>query len=129
MMDEQGVGRRNVVAGVAAGAVAMLIGNAALAPDAEARQRKKPPLAFMVATLSAPLAPDATTFGLSFQAAVAHPTAGVSDESSGSVFIDSDATGDKAHAQLVAGLRNSAAATLATLGPIVPEDRIAVTLL
>src|SRR5215207_3324174 len=44
----------------------------AVVPSAEARTRK-PPLAFVKATLSDPTVPAVTTFGFTFQAAIAHP--------------------------------------------------------
>jgi hypothetical protein len=75
-MDEQRVGRRNAMGGAAAGVAAVLIGGAALAPDAEARKRRQPPLAVVAGTIVDVLPSTANTFTWVFHGAVMHVESG-----------------------------------------------------
>jgi hypothetical protein len=100
----------------------------AVVPSAEARTRK-PPLAFVKATLSDPTVPDVSTFGFTFQAAIAHPASDTRDETTGSVFVDSDTSATEARAVITSALKDVGSLALANLGQTVPADRIAVVLL
>ena len=92
-------------------------------PDEEA------PQAFVMATLSDPVAADFTTFGFTFQLAVSHLASEKTGETSGSVFVDANSSSAEARASLNKGLKQSASSRLSTLGETVPADRIAVVLL
>jgi len=96
---------------------------------AEAGKNRKPPEAFVVATLSDPFAPDETAFGFTAQASVVHPATKTTAEFAPSIFADSKASADQMRKQLASGLKDTAVGVLASNGVIVSGDRIAVTLL
>jgi hypothetical protein len=100
---------------------------AAVAPNAEAK--KKPPLAFVLATAADPQALGGDVLQVTFRAAVTHPASGTTDEFSGSFSFAAQATEEKTRAAAAAVLRAAAAELLAVVGQDVAEDRIAVSLL
>jgi hypothetical protein len=109
------------------GAIAVAAPSAAsqVPQAAEAGKHRKPPEAFVVATLSNPTAADETTFRLEVQAAV-HPASKTTVEFTTSVFPDSNVSADQMRKQIATGLKGVAESQL---NGVVPRDRIAVTLL
>jgi hypothetical protein len=128
-MDEERLGRRNVVAGVAAGAVAVLVGGAALAPDAEARKRKQPPLGVVAGTIVDVLNSTGGTFTWVFHGAVMHVESGTQAKLDTTMGFVANLAPDHARKQLLSGLRLRGFEALKGLGLSVPSDRIAVTLI
>ena len=111
------------------GAMIAIAVPARIAPSAQAGKNRKPPEAFVVATLSDPFAPDETAFGFTAQASVVHPATKTTAEFAPSIFADSKASADQMRKQLASGLKDTAVGVLASNGVIVSGDRIAVTLL
>jgi hypothetical protein len=104
-------------------------GLVAFAPSAEAR-RRKPPQAFVLATLRDPFATDATTFGVGYDAAVVHPASGTADDFTGNIAIEANVGTDQLRKQIIAELQKQTAEHLAGQAtPVsVSADRIPVTL-
>jgi hypothetical protein len=96
--------------------------------SAEARKRRKPPLAFVAATVTINAA-FPTMFRWQVTGAVAHPGSNYATTFLFNQDVASEATTDKVRADIVARLKIVAEGMLKNQGPIVPKDRIAVTLL
>jgi hypothetical protein len=97
----------------------------AVAPHAAVATKKKP-LAAVLATLSDPVAADGATFGITFQASVAHLASGTTEEFTGVAFVATHASADQMRKQIATGLRDEA---VNQLGGTIPPDRISVVLL
>ena len=97
-------------------------------PAAEARKRRKPPLAFVAATVTIN---DAfpTAFRWQISGAVAHPDSNFATTFGTNHDVASNLTTDKVRAEIVARLKVLAEGLLKNQGQTVPKDRIAVTLL
>ena len=97
-------------------------------PAAEARKRRKPPLAFVAATVTIN---DAfpTAFRWQISGAVAHPDSNYATTFLTNHDVASNLPADKVRANIVARLKILAEGTLKNQGQTVPQDRVAVTLL
>ena len=109
------------------GAMAVAV-STRLPQSAEARKRRKPPLAFVVATVTVNAASPAE-FTLQISGAVAHPTSNYATTFLMNRGFASNLTTDKLRAEIVAALKTNAATLLKIEGDTVAADRIAVTLL
>ena len=80
----------------------------------------------MLATLSDPVAADGSTFGITFQASVAHLASGTTEEFTGVAFVATQASADQMRKQIATGLQDEA---VNQLGGTIPANRVSVVLL
>jgi hypothetical protein len=97
--------------------------------SAEAGKHRKPPLAFVAATVNQIMVNSPTAITWQITGVVAHPDSSYTTSFLMNRGVAADLPSDKVRADIVAGLKTYVASLLQNRQPSVPEDRIAVTLL
>ena len=103
---------------------------AALAPHAEARKRKKPPLAFVAVRVTDINPQGVVGFRWDFRGIAIHPANGTNVLVTGTTaVVAAGASNTETRSEITAAAKSAATAALLSQGAVAPEDRIAVTLL
>jgi hypothetical protein len=122
----------NPLSGLSRRALVAVAALAAVAPDASARKRKQPPLAFVKMTLtgvSAGVNGADRFFTWSFSAGLHHPDSGFHKDYAGTTGTGAMQTETQTRAAIVSNIQFFASNDLSAAGHDVPADRISVVLL